>query len=45
MSEHPIASGEPVRAVLEINAGRAAALGIEPGAQVRGAIFGPGRRD
>ena len=38
-SEKLIPSAEAVRAVLEINGGRAAALGIEPGAQVRGAIF------
>jgi len=34
-----IRSAEAVRAVLEINAGRAAALGIEPGERVRHAIF------
>ncbi len=38
-SEKIIPSAEAVRAVLELNGGRAAALGIEPGAQVRGAIF------
>jgi hypothetical protein len=46
-SETPIPSTEPVRAVLEINAGRAAALGIEPGQRVHSAIFGnalPGRK-
>ena len=37
-----ILSAEPVRAVLEINAGRAQALGIEPGARVHQAIFGTG---
>lgn len=35
-----IVSAEPIRAVLEINAGRANALGIEPGARVHHAIFG-----
>lgn len=34
-----IKSAEAVRAVLEINGGRAAALGIEPGQQVKSAIF------
>lgn len=34
-----IKSAEPVRAVLEINGGRAAALGIEPGALVKSAAF------
>jgi uncharacterized membrane protein (UPF0127 family) len=34
-----IKSAEAVRAVLEINGGRAAALGIQPGARVRSTIF------
>ncbi len=34
-----IPSAEPIRAVLEINAGRAAALGIEPDQKVHNAIF------
>ncbi|MBV9991879.1 MAG: DUF192 domain-containing protein [Alphaproteobacteria bacterium] len=38
-SEAPIPSSEPIRAVLEINAGRAKALGIEPGDRVKAAIF------
>jgi hypothetical protein len=43
MSETPIPSSEPVRAVLELNAGRAAAMGIIPGAKVHAAIFGNAR--
>ncbi len=35
-----VPSAEPVRAVLEINGGRAAALGIEPDQHVHFAIFG-----
>jgi uncharacterized protein len=38
-SLEPIPSSEPVRAVLEINAGRSRALGIEPGAKVHAAIL------
>ncbi len=41
-SEAPIPSSEPIRAVLEINGGRARALGIEPGDKVSGSIFTPG---
>jgi hypothetical protein len=40
MSEDTITSVEPVRAVLEINGGRAAALHIEPGEKVHTPIFG-----
>ncbi|MEI9932426.1 MAG: DUF192 domain-containing protein [Rhizomicrobium sp.] len=43
MSESPIPSSEPVRAVLELNAGRAAALGIAPGEKVHSAIFNDAR--
>jgi uncharacterized membrane protein (UPF0127 family) len=35
-----VTSREPVRAVLEINAGRSAALGITAGEKVHGAFFG-----
>ena len=35
-----IPSSEPVRAVLEINGGRCAALGIKPGEKVHAEIFG-----
>jgi uncharacterized membrane protein (UPF0127 family) len=40
MSEAPITSRERVRAVLEINGGRAAALDIRPGEKVHNAVFG-----
>ena len=38
-SETPIPSEQPIRAVLELNAGTAARFGIEPGARVRHPIF------
>lgn len=43
MSEAPIPSSEPIRAVLEINGGKARALGIMPGDKVHAAIFPGGR--
>lgn len=43
LSTAAISSAEPVRAVLEINAGRAHELGILPGDRVHAAIF-PDRR-
>ena len=46
-SEITIPSAEPVRAVLEINGGRAATLGIEPDQRVHNAAFGnvlPGQK-
>ncbi len=39
LSERIISSQEPVRAVLELNAGRAAALDIRPGERVHNAAF------
>jgi uncharacterized membrane protein (UPF0127 family) len=41
-SEDRIPSSEPVRAILEIDGGRAAALDIQPGDKVHAAIFGNG---
>ena len=38
-SETPVPSEQPIRAVLEVNAGTAQQLGIRPGAKVRHAIF------
>jgi uncharacterized membrane protein (UPF0127 family) len=43
MSETPIPSSEPVRAVLELNAGRAAQIGMKPGDKVHAAIFDKAR--
>jgi hypothetical protein len=40
LSRDPVPSYVPVRAVLEIAGGRAAELGIQPGARVEHAIFG-----
>ena len=42
MSDRLIPSGGPVRAVLEVIAGTARKLGIKPGDQVAGPIFGNG---
>jgi hypothetical protein len=39
-SEQEVASKEPIRAVLEINGGRSAALGIVPGNVVHADLFG-----
>jgi uncharacterized protein len=41
MSTAEIRSAEPIRAVIEINGGRAAALGIVPGCRVHSDIFAP----
>ncbi len=40
-SETPLPSAQPVRAVLELNAGTAKRLGIGPGAKVEHPIFAP----
>ena len=40
LSERTVPSGSPVRYVLEINAGRAAEIGLKPGDVVRHAIIG-----
>jgi uncharacterized membrane protein (UPF0127 family) len=42
LSEAVINSREPVRAVLEINGGRSAALGIRPGEKVHSPVFAIG---
>lgn len=39
LDESPVGPGVPVRAVLELNAGRAEALGVRPGQMVRHRIF------
>jgi uncharacterized protein len=39
LSERTISSGEPVRSVLELNAGTSARLGIEPGDRVEHGLF------
>lgn len=44
MSDRVISSREPVRAVVEINGGRAAALDIRPGEKVHNPAFGAGSR-
>jgi len=41
LSEHIIPSGGPVLAVLEVNAGTAAKIGLKIGDKVRGLLFGP----
>jgi len=40
LSTDSILSMEPIRAVIELNGGRAHQLGIRPGAHVHGSIFG-----
>jgi uncharacterized protein len=40
MSERTISSGQPVRAVLELNAGTSAKLGLKPGDRVLHPMFG-----
>jgi hypothetical protein len=42
-SEALIPSSEPIRAVLELNAGRARAIGMVPGDKVHSTIFGTAR--
>jgi uncharacterized protein len=42
LDESPVGPGSPVRAVLEIGAGRAEVLGIRPGDKVTHRIFPPG---
>lgn len=39
LSERTISSGEPVRSVLELNAGTSSRLGIEPGDRVEHSLF------
>lgn len=42
-SEDRIPSSEPIRAVLEINGGRARELGIQPGGKIHAKFFGTAR--
>lgn len=41
LDESPVPAGGTIRAVLELPAGRAAELGLQPGDRVRHRIFGP----